>query len=127
MAHYALLDENNIVISVITGKNEDEQRDGVDVDWEEWYKDFHGVADCKRTSFNTNANQHALGDTPFRGNYAGVGYTYDTTNDVFLSPKPYPSWIIDTNTWSWKAPVEIPEGDPKDWDEETESWVDFPS
>ncbi len=127
MAHYALLDENNIVTSVITGKDEGEQRDGVDVNWEEWYKDFHGVADCKRTSYNTNANVHALGGTPFRGNYAGIGYTYDTSNDVFLSPKPYPSWIIDTDTWSWKAPVDMPEGDAKDWDEEAGAWVDFPS
>jgi len=127
MAHYALLDENNVVIEIITGKNEDEQRDGVDVNWEEWYKDFHGVADCKRTSYNTNANVHANSGTAFRGNYAGEGYTYDTVNDVFLSPSPYPSWVIDTNTWSWKAPVDVPEGEAKDWDEEAGAWVDFPS
>ena len=127
MAHYALLDENNIVTAVITGKDEGEQRDGVDVNWEEWYKDFHGVADCKRTSYNTNANVHANEGTPFRGNYATEGYTYDPVNDVFLSPSPYPSWVVDTNTWSWKAPVDVPEGEAKDWDEEAGAWVDFPS
>tara|TARA_Y100000114_G_C11675420_1_gene285937 strand:+ start:427 stop:813 length:387 start_codon:yes stop_codon:yes gene_type:complete len=128
MAHYALLDENNVVISVITGKNEDEQRDGVDVDWEEWYKDFHGVAGCKRTSYNTNANVHADGGTPFRGNYASEGGTYDTDNDVFLLTKPYPSWVIDTSTWSWKAPVDMPDdGEEYDWDEANGAWVDYPS
>ena len=128
MAHYALLDENNVVITVITGKNEDEQRDGVDVDWEEWYKNFHGVAGCKRTSYNTNANVHANGGTPFRGNYAAEDYTYDPVNNVFLSPKPHASWVIDTNTWSWKAPVDHPSSGPrKDWDEEAGAWVDFPS
>tara|TARA_E500000331_G_scaffold348751_1_gene390847 strand:+ start:573 stop:959 length:387 start_codon:yes stop_codon:yes gene_type:complete len=128
MAHYALLNENNIVIQVITGKNEGEKRDGVTVNWEQWYKDFHGVADCKRTSYNTNANVHANDGTPFRGNYATEGYLYDTSNDVFLSPKPYANWIIDTNTWSWKAPVDMPDdGKEYDWDETTTSWVDYPS
>ena len=103
MAHYALLDENNIVLQVITGKDEGEKRDGVTVDWEEWYKDFHEVADCKRTSFNTQCNQHLLGGTPFRGNYAGEGMTYDSENDVFLDVKPYPSWVLDSDTWTWKA------------------------
>ena len=128
MAHYALLDENNVVTSVITGKNEDEQRDGVDVNWEDWYKNFHGVAGCKRTSYNTNANVHADGGTPFRGNYAGEGCTYDTVNDVFLLPKPYASWVIDTSTWSWKAPVDMPDdGEEYDWDEANGAWVDYPS
>ena len=102
MAHYALLDENNVVIQVITGKNEDEQRDGVDVNWEEWYKDFHGVADCKRTSYNTVQNQHTNGETPFRGNYAGIGYTYDETNDVFIAPKPGDDYTLNTTTWIWE-------------------------
>lgn len=128
MAHYALLNENNIVIQVICGKNEEEKRDGVTVDWEQWYKDFHGVADCKRTSYNTNANVHANDGTAFRGNYATEGYLYDTSNDVFLSPKPYASWIIDTNTWSWKAPVDMPDDSNEyDWDETTTSWIDYPS
>ena len=126
MAHYALLDENNVVLQVITGKDEDEQRDGVDVNWEEWYKDFHGVADCKRTSYNTVQNQHTNGETPFRGNFAGEGMIYDADNDVFVYAKPFDSWVLDTDTWSWKPPIEHPEGEAKDWDEETGAWVDFP-
>jgi len=128
MAHYALLDENNIVTQVITGKDEGEQRDGVDVNWEEWYRDYHGAADCKRTSFNTDANTHRLDGTPFRGNYATEGYTYDVDNDIFIGPKPYASWVLDTDTYSWKAPVDMPDdGEEYDWDETTSSWVDYPS
>ena len=126
MAHYALLDENNVVLQVITGKDEDEQRDGVEVKWEEWYKNFHVVADCKRTSYNTVQNQHTNGETPFRGNYAGEGMIYDADNDVFVYEKPFDSWVLDTDTWSWKPPIEHPEGEAKDWDEETGAWVDFP-
>ena len=121
MAHYAFLDENNIVTQVIVGKNEDEKRDGVIVDWEEWYGNFHGVT-CKRTSYNTIANTHLLDGTPFRGNYAGIGYTYDTENDVFYPPQPYPSWTLNSN-WVWEAPVEYPDdGNFYQWNEETTSW-----
>ena len=108
MAHYALLDENNVVLQVITGKDEDEQRDGVDVNWEEWYKNFHGVADCKRTSYNTVQNQHTNGETPFRGNFAGIGYTYDSSNNVFYETQPYASWSLDSD-WLWKAPLYYPD------------------
>jgi hypothetical protein len=121
MAHYAFLDENNIVTQVIVGKNEDEKRDGVIVDWEEWYGNFHGVT-CKRTSYNTIANTHLLDGTPFRGNYAGIGYIYDTENDVFYPPQPYPSWTLNSN-WVWEAPVEYPDdGNFYQWNEETTSW-----
>jgi hypothetical protein len=129
MAHYALLDENNVVIKVITGKNEDEQRDGVDVNWEVWYRDYHGVADCKRTSFNTSYNVHALGGTPFRGNYAGEGHIYDVDNDVFYEPKPHAAYVMDESTWKWKAPVDMPddaaEGNAYTWDDTTNSWVEY--
>ena len=127
MAHYALLDENNKVIQVITGKDENEKRDGVTVDWEQRYKDFHGVADCKRTSFNTVANQHLLGGTPFRGNYAGVDMTYDATNDVFLEDKLFPSWVLDTDTWTYKAPVGMQPDDGKeyDWNETAGAWEEI--
>jgi hypothetical protein len=128
MAHYALLDENNVVTQIITGKNEDEQRDGVDVNWEDWYKDYHGATDCKRTSFNTDANTHRLDGTPFRGNYAAEGYTYDVANDIFIGPKPHVDWVLDTDTSSWVAPVAMPDdGEEYDWDETTSSWVDYPA
>ena len=123
MAHYALIDENNIVTQVIVGKNENEKRDGKTVDWEEWYGDFHGLT-CKRTSYNTFENEHRDGrKNPFRANYAGIGYTYDETNDVFIPPKPYESWILNESTWSWDSPVEYPSDD-KDytWNEDKKTW-----
>ena len=117
MAHYAFLDENNIVTEVIVGKDE-----GDGTDWEVEYGNFRGQT-CKRTSYNTSGNAHSDSGTPFRGNYAGIGYTYDETNDVFYAPKPYDSWVLDETKWQWKAPVDYP-SDGKDytWNEETTSW-----
>jgi hypothetical protein len=126
MAHYALLDENNIVTQVITGKDETDQRDGVDVNWEEWYKDFHSATDCKRTSYNTVFNTHTLGGTAFRGNYASQGYIYDSSNDVFMMPKPYPSWVINESSWTWEAPTDMPDdGKSYDWNETNQTWELF--
>jgi hypothetical protein len=76
-----------------------------------------------QTSYNTHGNQHTQNGTPLRGNYAGIGYTYDRTNDVFYSPKPFASWILNESTWLWEAPVAMPDDDKKyQWDEETISW-----
>ena len=117
MAHYAFLDDNNIVTEVIVGRDES---DGTD--YEVVYGNFRGQT-CKRTSYNTSGNAHSDSGTPFRGNYAGIGYTYDETNDVFYAPKPYDSWVLDQTKWIWKAPVDYP-SDGKDytWNEETTSW-----
>jgi hypothetical protein len=76
-----------------------------------------------QTSYNTVGNQHIQGGTPLRGNFAGIGYTYDHVNDVFIAPKPYPSWIIDQSTWLWEAPTPRPETGVYLWDEESLSWV----
>ena len=125
MAHYALLNENNIVTQVISGADEDNTTDLPDgyTDWETWYKDLYSVADCKRTSYNTVGNVHLLGGTAFRGNYAGIGYTYDSINDVFYTPKPYDSWIIDEDTWIWEPPTPMPDdGNMYMWNEDTQSW-----
>ena len=92
MAHYAFLDSNNIVTEVIVGKNEGE--DGID--WEQWYGDFRGQV-CKRTCCDTIANTHINGGTPFRGNYAGIGYTYRADIDAFIDSQPFPSWSLDSN------------------------------
>lgn len=124
MAHYALLDENNIVTTVIVGA--DENLDGID--WEQHYTDLYNQT-CKRTSYNTFGNQHELGGTPFRGNYAGKGYIYDSSNDVFIAPQPYASWTLDSN-WIWQPPVALPELTEEEinagkyyvWNEETTSW-----
>lgn len=111
MAHYAFLDENNIVTEVIVGRNEDETVDGVS-DWETYYGQLRNQV-CKRTSYNNN----------IRKQYAGVGYTYDETDDVFIRPQPYPSWVLDENH-DWQAPVPYPnDGESYVWDEDIEDWV----
>jgi len=121
MAHYAFLDSNNIVIEVIVGKNEGE--DGMD--WEQWYGDFRGQI-CKRTSYNTVGGVHTNGNTPYRKNYAGIGYTYDAGRDSFIPPKPYASWTLNEATCLWGAPTPKPTDDKKyTWDEASLSWVEF--
>ena len=119
MAHYAFINEQNIVTEVITGIDEDKTDDlpdGFD-SWEAWYADFRGQT-CKRTSYNTIANAHTDSGTAFRGNYAGIGYTYDAENDVFIEPKPYNSWVVDETKWIWKAPLDFPDdGEDYVWDE----------
>lgn len=118
MAYYAFLDSNNVVTEVIPGKDEGEYG----IDWEQWYGDFRGQV-CKRTSYNTVANTHINGGTPFRGNYAGIGYTYREDIDAFVPPKPYASWTLDANA-QWQAPVAMPtDGKMYSWDEATTSWI----
>jgi hypothetical protein len=111
MAHYAFLDENNIVTEVITGIDEIELIEGKDP--EAWYGEFRGQT-CKRTSYNGN----------IRKNYAGVGYSYDEELDAFIAPKPFQSWLLDEDTCRWQAPIPYPEGELMyRWDEEAGDWV----
>lgn len=120
MAHYAFLDSNNVVTEVIPGKNEGE--DGID--WEVWYGDFRGQV-CKRTSYNTVGNVHTNGGTPYRGNYAGIGYTYQADIDAFVPPQPYASWTLDANA-QWQPPVAMPtDGGMYSWNEATTSWIEI--
>ena len=124
MAHYAFINDNNIVTEVIVGINEDniETLPEGFADWEAWYGDFRGQT-CKRTSYNTIANTHSGDGTPFRGNYAGIGYTYDATNDVFIAPKPYSKWVLNESTWTWEAPVAMPDdGNQYIWNDNTGAW-----
>jgi hypothetical protein len=75
-----------------------------------------------QTSYNTHGNQHPEG-RPLRGNYAGIGYTYDATNDVFYAPQPYSSWILNNTTWTWEAPVAMPTDDKRyKWNESITNW-----
>lgn len=121
MAHYAFLDDNNVVVEVIVGKNEGE--DGID--WEEWYGNFRGMT-CKRTSYNTVSGVHSLGGIPFRKNYAGIGFTYDPVRDAFIPSKPLPSYILNEDTCTWEPPIPYPnDGKEYYWDEETISWKEF--
>lgn len=108
MAYYAFLDSNSIVTQVIVGKEEtDTTPEGFDT-WEEYYGNIMGQ-NCRRTSYNTYGNQHREGGTAFRGNYAGKGFLYNASNDVFIAPKPYASWSLNETTWLWEAPIDYPD------------------
>jgi len=116
MAHYAFLDNNNIVTEVIIGIDES------DGDWETKYSKIRGQV-CKRTSFNTQKGKHLKGGVPFRGNYAGVGYKYDQKLDAFIPPKPFESWILNKDSYCWDPPVPIPGSLVEyEWNENTISW-----
>jgi hypothetical protein len=78
-----------------------------------------------QTSYNTHGNKHPNG-TPLRGNYAGIGYTYDLVNDVFYAPQPYPSWALNNTTWLWESPVPYPQDDKLyTWDETITNWKEI--
>ena len=109
MAHYAFLDENNVVTEVIVGIDETQLIEGLNP--ETWYGNFRGQI-CKRTSYNHN----------IRKQYAGLGYIYDAEADVFILPQPYPSWSLDEN-YDWQAPKPKPEG-VYYWDEDLGDWVE---
>jgi hypothetical protein len=118
MAHYAFLDENNVVVDVIVGKNEDE---GL-YDWEKFYGHERGMT-CKRTSYNTWGGQHKEGGTPFRKNYAVIGGTYDPVRDAFIPPPEFPSWVLNEQTCLWEAPIPQPnDGYVYYWDEQEQNW-----
>ena len=130
MAHYAYI-KDNLVTEVITGKDETETAPDGFADWEACYLTKRPDQDaCKRTSYNTQGNVHLESGTAFRGNYAGIGHTYDSSNDVFYEPQTFPSWILNETTWIWEAPIPIPElteeeiaaGSFYQWNEETTSW-----
>ena len=115
MAHFAKLDENNVVIFVTVGRQED---DGKEADLCARTGDVY-----KQTSYNTHGGVHALGGTPLRKNYAGIGYTYDAGRDAFIPVKPYPSWVLDEFSCLWNAPVPYPDdGKRYTWNEGTLSW-----
>ena len=118
MAHFAELNENNVVLQVIVGVDEP-------LDGEAIYAETTGTV-WKKTSYNTRSNQHSLGGTPFRKNYAGIGYTYDPDRDAFIPPQPYPSWGLDEQTCQWHPPIQYPSDDKRyEWDEQTTSWKEI--
>lgn len=104
MAHYAFIDEQNIVTEVIVGRDETEG------DWETYYGNIRNQR-CVRTSYNGN----------IRKQYAGIGYTYDETADVFIAPQPFQSWTLDENH-DWQPPTPKPDGEYV-WHEETQEWI----
>ena len=121
MAHYAFLDENNVVTEVITGRNEDEIVEGVS-DWEAYYGEVRNQV-CKRTSYNTYGGVNLAGGVAFRKNYAAIGYTYDAGYDAFIPPKPFNSWILNENTCQWESPIAYPtDGLMYEWSEDSLNW-----
>lgn len=115
MAHFAKLDENNVVVAVLVGRQEDDgQEEALSARTGDTYK---------QTSYNTIKGVHVLGGTPFRKNFAGIGYVYDAQRDAFIPPKPYASWVLNEETCLWDAPTPIPtDGQAHQWNEETTSW-----
>jgi hypothetical protein len=110
MAHFAKLGANGKVIQVLTMDNDKMlNADGVEDEtvgqqWLETHNNWPAQM-WIQTSYNTSGNTHRLGGTPFRGNYAGIGYTWDEDNQIFWSKKPYASWVKDIASATWKSPI----------------------
>jgi len=115
MAHFAQIDENNIVTQVLVI-----EQGVIDTGL------FGEPSSFIQTSYNTHAGVHSLGGTPLRKNYAGVGYTYDSIRDAFIPPKPpYDSWLLDEDTCQWMPPTPYPDDEKiYSWNESTTSWVE---
>ena len=127
MASFAKI-ENNIVITIESVVNE-VLKDSNGVEQEQlginFLKTLYNEPNAiwKQTSYNTVGGVHKLGGTPFRKNHAGIGYTYDSQRDAFITPKPYNSWILNEDTCVWKAPISKPQdGNKYSWNEQTLSW-----
>lgn len=130
MAHFAEIDENNIVVRVLVVSSDEEDRG------EEFLSVDLGLGGrWVQTSYNTKGGVYYNPDTntpsidqsrAFRKNYAGIGYSYDEIRDAFIPPKPFESWILNEETCLWDAPIPRPEGDtPYIWDEDSQAWTEF--
>ncbi len=121
MAHFAKLGTGNIVLKVEVVSNDVATTEKAG---EEFLQNLHGSRDVwKQTSYNTIGGEHKLGGTPFRKNYAGIGFTYDEVRDAFIEPKPYDSWTLNEETCLWEAPVALPDTENRyNWNEETQQW-----
>lgn len=129
MAHWAELDNNNVVVRVLVGDNNDPNGDEgyqwlIDNLGGTWVKTSYNAFAGKRRDPETNEITDEAG---FRKNYAGIGYTYDSERDAFIPPAPYASWILNEETCTWSAPTEMPveEGKVFRWNEETVSWEHY--
>jgi len=124
MSHFAKLDENNVVVFVTVGRQEDDGKE------QELYERTGDV--YKQTSYNTRGGVHYTDGEPsadqskaLRKNYAGIGYTYDEALDAFIPPQPFESWVLDETTCFWVAPIEHPsDGGSYTWDESQGDWVE---
>ena len=121
MATFAKIGSGNIVEQVVAVSNEVATTEQAGVEFlQNLYND---TATWKQTSYNTYGGVHSLDGTPFRKNFAGVGYTYDETKNAFIASKPYASWVLNDDTCLWEAPVAYPDDDKEyEWNEDTTSW-----
>ena len=117
MAHWAEIDSDNIVTRVLVVA--DDKEDG-----QTFLAEDLGLGGIwKKTSYNTIGGVHTNGGTPFRKNYAGIGFKFDATKDAFIPPKPFASWTLNATTCLWEAPTPMPTDDKMyTWDEATTSW-----
>jgi hypothetical protein len=112
MSHFAKIDQNNMVTQVIVAEQE-VINTGL----------FGDPASWIQTSYNTHGGVHRLGGTPLRKNYAGIGYSYNSTNDCFVPPKPFASWTLNINTCLWQPPVAMPTDNKMyQWNETAQVW-----
>jgi|TARA_R110000803_G_C11987305_1_gene321505 hypothetical protein len=134
MAHFAKISEENKVLSVHVVKDSDTMENGIEVEsiGQAFLEKVHGWPEhlWKKTSYNTYQGEHRKGGTPYRGNYAGIGMDWDTTNEIFIWAKDYPSWTLNVSEARWQSPV----GDPPalseedamisfyKWNEATQAW-----
>ena len=110
MSHFAKV-ENGLVTQVVVAEQEFIDTGALG----------HGFI---QTSYNTIGGVHTQGGTPLRGNYAGVGFTYDATNDVFYAPQPFDNWVLNTTSWLWEPPIAMPVDEYfYTWNQETTAWV----
>ena len=121
MAHFAEIDENNIVTRVLVVDNSQEDNG------QEFLANTLGLGGTWiKTSYNTQGGVHTNGGTPLRKNYAGIGYTYDSGRDAFIPPKPYNSWVLNEDTCLWNAPTPMPtDGKPYRWNEDNLNWEEI--
>ena len=121
MAHFAKLGVGNIVerVEVVSNDIATTEQAGVD-----FLNNLYGTRDVwKQTSYNTRGGEHLLDGTPFRKNYAGIGFKYDQSRDAFIPPKPFDSWILNETTCLWEAPVAYPtDGQEYNWNETNQTW-----
>lgn len=121
MAHFAEVNEQNVVTRVlVTDNNSPENDEGYS-----WLIKTYGGT-WIQTSYNTMGGVHLLGGQPFRKNFAGIGFTYDLERDAFIPPKPFDSWVLDETTCLWEAPIAMPDDEKKyQWNEDSQSWLEI--
>ena len=135
MAHFAKLDDNNVVIAVNVVNNSDCLLDGVEDEATgiSFLTNLTGYSKWKQTSYNTHEGKYFNADgteaddqtKAFRGNYAGIGSIWDEANNIFIHPRPYASWTLNTTTATWEPPIDYPTNSLKmEWDEENQQWIE---